>query len=61
MPWLAYYSGYLIPVTYFLVIVRSIILKGVGFWVLWPWIWPMALFSIAVFFASVLLFHKRMD
>ena len=61
MPWLAYYSGYLLPVTYFLEIVRGIILKGVGFWVLWPWIWPMAFFSIAVFIASVLLFHKRLD
>jgi ABC-2 type transport system permease protein len=61
MPWLAYYAGYLMPVTYFLEIVRGIILKGVGFWILWPWIWPMALFSIAVFFASVLLFHKRLD
>jgi len=61
MPWLAYYAGYLLPVTYFLEIVRGIILKGVGFWILWPWIWPMALFSIAVFVASVLLFHKRLD
>ena len=61
MPWLAFYAGYLMPVTYFLEIVRGIILKGVGFWILWPWIWPMALFSIAVFFASVLLFHKRLD
>jgi len=61
MPWLAYYTGYLLPVTYFLEIVRGIILKGVGFWILWPWIWPMALFSVAVFIASVLLFHKRLD
>ena len=61
MPWLAFYAGYLMPVTYFLEIVRGIILKGVGFWILWPWIWPMALFSIAVFIASVLLFHKRLD
>ncbi|MBE9475030.1 MAG: ABC transporter permease [Chloroflexi bacterium] len=61
MPWLAFYIGYLMPVMYFLEIVRGIILKGVGFWILWPWIWPMALFSIAVFIASVLLFHKRLD
>lgn len=60
MPWLAYYAGYLLPVTYYLEIVRGIILKGVGFFTLWNWIWPMAVFSIVVFFASVFMFHKRL-
>ena len=60
MPWLAYYAGYLLPVTYFLEIVRGIILKGAGFASLWVWIWPMAVFSIIVFFASVLMFQKRL-
>jgi len=60
MPWLAYYAGYLLPVTYFLEIVRGIILKGAEFFTLWNWIWPMAVFSIVVFFASVLMFHKRL-
>ena len=60
MPWLAYYAGYFLPVTYFLEIVRGIILKGAGFASLWVWIWPMAVFSIVVFFASVLMFRKRL-
>jgi ABC-2 type transport system permease protein len=60
MPWLAYYSGYLLPVTYFLEIVRGIILKGADFFVLWNWIWPMAVFSLVVFFASVMMFQKRL-
>lgn len=60
MPWLAYYSGYLLPVTYFLEIVRGIILKGADFFILWNWIWPMSVFSIVVFFASVLMFQKRL-
>lgn len=60
MPWVAYYAGYLMPVTYFLEIVRGIILKGVGLFTLWNWVWPMAVFSIVVFFASVLMFHKRL-
>jgi ABC-2 type transport system permease protein len=60
MPWLAYYSGYLLPVTYFLEIVRGIILKGADFFVLWNWIWPMSVFSLVVFFASVFMFHKRL-
>ncbi|MDO8753369.1 MAG: ABC transporter permease [Anaerolineales bacterium] len=60
MPWVAYYAGYLMPVTYFLEIVRGIMLKGVGLAALWVWVWPMAVFSIVVFFASVLMFHKRL-
>jgi ABC-2 type transport system permease protein len=60
MPWLAYYAGYLLPVTYFLEIVRGIILKGVGLATLWSWVWPMAVFSVIVFFASVFMFHKRL-
>ena len=61
MPWLAYYSGYLLPVTYFLEIVRGIITKGVGIIYLWTWVWPMAVFSVTVFSLSVLLFRKRID
>ena len=61
MPWLAYYSGYLLPVTYFLEIVRGIITKGVGITYLWPWVWPMVVFSLVVFFLSVVLFRKRID
>lgn len=61
MPWLANYSGYLLPVTYFLEIVRGIMLKGVGLLYLWRWVWPMALFSVVVFFLAVLLFRKRIS
>ncbi len=61
MPRLAYYSGFLLPVTYYLEIVRGIISKGVGITYLWPWIWPMAVFSLVVFFLSVILFRKRVD
>lgn len=61
MPWPAYFAGYLLPLTYFLEIVRGIILKGVGLNYLWPWVWPMAIFSVVVFLLSVLLFRKRIN
>ena len=60
MPWLAYHAGYLLPVTYFLDIVRGIILKGVGIEYLWSSVWPMAVFSLAVFVISVLIFRKHL-
>mgnify|MGYP001220194820 CR=1 FL=1 len=61
MPWPAYAAGYLLPLTYYLEIGRGIILKGVGLNYLWPWVWPMALFSIVVFLLSVFLFRKRIS
>lgn len=60
MPWIAYYSGYFMPLTYFLEVSRGILLKGAGAAYLWPWIWPMILFSVIVFLASALIFRKRL-
>ena len=60
MPWPAFVAGYFLPVTYFLEIVRGIMLKGVGVSYLWSSIWPMATFGLVVFFASVFLFRKRL-
>lgn len=60
MPWLANYAGYLLPITYFLVIIRTIIIKGVGMMALWNQVIPLALFSLIVFVASALAFRKRL-
>jgi len=50
----------LIPLTYYLRVLRGIMLKGVGADVLWGDIWPMAVLGIAVFALSVSRFRKRM-
>jgi ABC-2 type transport system permease protein len=55
MPWLAYYAVYLLPGTYVLEIVEDYSNRR-RVCSLWVWIWPRAVFSIVVFFASVLLF-----
>lgn len=53
--------SYLVPLTYFLTIVRGIIIKGVGVEYLWPQIGLLALLGVTVFTTAVLRFQKRID
>jgi ABC-2 type transport system permease protein len=53
--------GLLIPLTYFLEILRGIILKGVGVEVLWPQVAALTLFGLAVFGLSASRFRKTLD
>ncbi len=57
MQWLAY----LVPLTYFLAIVRGIIIKGVGIDYLWPQVLMLLAFGMVVFTTAVLRFRKRID
>ncbi len=61
MPAVAYFAGFLMPITYFLVILRTIVLKGMGLSVLWTQIIPLATFSVGVFLAAARAFHKRLE
>ncbi|HZI93891.1 MAG TPA: ABC transporter permease, partial [Patescibacteria group bacterium] len=51
---------YLMPMRYFLTIVRGIMLKGVGLDVLWPQALALAIFGAAIFLASLLAFRTRL-
>jgi ABC-2 type transport system permease protein len=51
---------YVIPARYFLVIVRGIFLKGVGWAVLWPQVIPLIIFAAATIGAAALRFRKRL-
>jgi ABC-2 type transport system permease protein len=53
--------GLLIPLTYFLQILRGIILKGVGVEVLWPEVLALAAFGLIVFGLSANRFRKTLD
>lgn len=59
MPTPIYVLGYLIPLTYYLQIIRGIVLKGVGWVDLWPQILPLAGLAVAILFASIAKFRKR--
>jgi ABC-2 type transport system permease protein len=52
--------SYLIPMTYFLKIVRGIILKGLGFYDLLDQVWPLLLMAVLVIVFSIRRFSKRM-
>jgi ABC-2 type transport system permease protein len=51
---------YLVPLRYFLVIVRSIFLKGSGFMELWPNILLLSAYGAIVFALSVWRFQKKL-
>ena len=52
---------YVLPMRYYLVCVRGLMLKGNGISELSSEIIPLTLISILIFFGAVQRFHKRLD
>ncbi|MBN1830045.1 MAG: ABC transporter permease [Deltaproteobacteria bacterium] len=61
MPQFVQWITLLNPLRYFLVIIRGIFLKGVGFYVLWNQLFALTVIGIIVFAGSVMRFRKRLD
>jgi ABC-2 type transport system permease protein len=61
MPVVIQWIGYVLPLTYFLVIVRGIILKGIGLTMLYNQILPLTLLGMMFFAVSVVRFQKRLE
>jgi ABC-2 type transport system permease protein len=61
MPKPIYYLSFGIPLTYYLTIVRGIILKGLGLMDLWKQILPLLGMAVGVMTLSVLKFRKRLS
>lgn len=61
MPQVLQWASYAIPLRYFLIIVRGIVLKGVGVEALWPEIIALSIFAVVIMGGAVLRFRKRLD
>ena len=61
MPSWAQAVGSLLPLTHFLVLVRGILLKGNELALLWPAIWPLALFTAIVLVLGLATFRRTLD
>lgn len=61
MPEIIQYFTYIIPLRYFLEIVRGIFLKGLGIDDLWPQAFALLAFGSAILTLSVLRFRKKLE
>ncbi len=61
MPLWAQAIGSMLPVTYFMRIVRGILLKGNGFHEIWPNLWPLFIFMIVITTIAMLRYKRTLD
>jgi ABC-2 type transport system permease protein len=61
MPKFLQWLSYLMPLRYFLVIIRSLLLKGVGLATIQMDVLLMTVFAVAIMTAAALRFRKRLD
>lgn len=59
MPWVIKIFTFFIPLRYFLVVVRSIFLKGIGPIDVWPQLLAMVIFSVGIFAFALARFRKK--
>jgi ABC-2 type transport system permease protein len=61
MPKILQWISYFIPMRYFLVIIRSVLLKGTGIAPLKGEVLALVAFAIVIMAAAILRFRKRLD
>lgn len=59
MPKFFYYLGYLMPITYYLEILRGIMLKGIGLNFLWSQVMTLSAYIMVVLTVSIIKFQKK--
>jgi ABC-2 type transport system permease protein len=61
MPQFLQWVSYIIPLRYYLVIIRALLIKGVGAGPIWSEILALAVFGIVIMGAASVRFRKRLD
>ena len=61
MPWIVQKLSNALPLTYFLVFIRGVLLKGTGFNELWNYIWPLLVFAPVIITIGTLRFSKKLS
>jgi len=61
MPFFFYALSFVLPLTYYIDILRGIVLRGAEFHNLIRSVWPLSLMAVCLFSISVLKFRKRLD
>jgi len=59
MPAIFYWLGAIIPTTYFIALMRAIILRGASFQEYWQWLAIMSLMAVVLFCVCALRFRKK--
>jgi len=61
MPRVLQFVSHAIPLRYYLIVVRGIVLKGVGMPALWPEVIALSIFAVLVITGAATRFKKRLD
>jgi ABC-2 type transport system permease protein len=61
MPGWAQVIGEIIPLTHYLRVVRGVMLKGTGFAEVFPNVWPIALFWLAIATIALVRYRRTLD
>ncbi|KTC90800.1 ABC transporter permease [Fluoribacter dumoffii] len=61
IPYWAQYISQLLPLTHFVRVTRNSMLKGAGWDILWPDMWPIIIFTLIIILLGVLLFRRTLD
>jgi ABC-2 type transport system permease protein len=61
MPQVLQWVSVLVPLKYFMVIIKAIVLKGVGLQLLMSQVWALMVFALVTMVIAVSRFRKRLD